>query len=124
MRMNPDLIREILLLTENNTSLYDHYEIERESIPEGLEEYTFSEIEYHIELCYKFNFIERECSFYVIALNDLTPEGHLFLADIRETRNWIKIKEIATKSGSFSLSALKEIAVQVVSQSIVKSFNL
>ncbi|MGL5717357.1 DUF2513 domain-containing protein [Cetobacterium sp.] len=124
MRMNPDLIREILLLTENNTNLYDHYEIELEAIPEGLEEYTFSEIEYHIELCYKFNFIEKECSFYAITLTDLTPEGHLFLADIRETRNWIKIKEIATNVGSFSLSSLKEIAVQVISQSIIKSLNL
>lgn len=124
MKMNPDLIREILLLTESNTSLYDHYEIESDSIPEGLEDYSFSEIEYHIELCYKFNFIERECSFYSITLTDLTPKGHLFLADIRESRNWIKIKEIATKSGSFSLSALKEIAIQVVSESIVKSLNL
>ena len=124
MRMNPDLIREILLLTENNTSLYDHYEIERDSIPEGFEKYNFSEIEYHIELCYKFSFIDRECYFHTIELIDLTPEGHLFLANIRESRNWIKIKEIATKSGSFSLSALKEIAVQVVSQSIVKSLNL
>lgn len=123
MKMNPDLIRTILLLTEEKTSYAEEYEFEVESVPKELDAYSLDEIKYHLELCQKLNFLE--CNIYPssIYLEDLTPQGHIFLADIRENDNWIKIKNIASKSGSFSLTALKEIAVQVVSQSIINSFN-
>ncbi|MGL5580524.1 MAG: DUF2513 domain-containing protein [Cetobacterium sp.] len=121
--MNPDLIRKILLLTEENTSYGEDYEFEDEALPIELESYSLDEIFYHVELCKKFYFLE--CSIYphFIVLEDLTPQGHLFLSDIRDELVWSKTKNIASKVGSFSITTLKEIAVQVVSQSINTFFN-
>ncbi|MCQ9627549.1 DUF2513 domain-containing protein [Cetobacterium somerae] len=123
MKMNPDLIRKILLLTEENTSYGEEYEFEDEALPIELENYSLDEIFYHVELCKKFDFLECFIYPHCIVLEDLTPQGHLFLSDIRDDLVWNKTKNIASKIGSFSITTLKEIAVQVVSQSINTFFN-
>lgn len=55
----------------------------------------------------------------VYCLNDLTYDGHQFLADIRSNDIWIKTKSVASKVGSMSVSAIIQIASSVVS-SVIK----
>ena len=54
---------------------------------------------------------------------DLSPSAHEFLANIRKDTNWNKTKSIAKTVGSFSITALKEISVQVIASAISANFN-
>ena len=50
---------------------------------------------------------------------DLTYSGHQFLADIRSDNVWNKTKDVAKNVGSESLHALKDIAVNLVTSTIL-----
>lgn len=50
-----------------------------------------------------------------VAIADLTPSGHEFLANIRADTNWNKVKQKSKAIGSESLSVLAQIAGQVIS---------
>ncbi|MBW7475958.1 DUF2513 domain-containing protein [Paenibacillus oenotherae] len=124
MKLNPDCIRAILLTVEDESG-YD-----RESdfyIPLSkprLTDFSYEEVFYHIDQCRMSGLVTRvrktmNPSYHV---EDLTPTGHAFLADIRSDTNWNKTKEIAKNVGSFSLDALTKIAVGVVTAAINKNF--
>lgn len=49
---------------------------------------------------------------------DLTPEGHEFLANIREDNNWKKIKNVSSNIGFASLKAVSAIAEGVATAAI------
>ncbi len=55
---------------------------------------------------------------------DLTPDGHSFLANIREPSNWEKIKTVGHKLGCTSLPTLSNIASQVVAALIKQYLKL
>ncbi len=57
----------------------------------------------------------------VYQINELTYLGHEFLDDIRPDTVWEKTKSIAATTGTASLHALKEIAINVVSSIIQNS---
>lgn len=124
MKLNPNCIRDILIAVEENTgyNFYLDYPSERDKCP-SLEPYADDEIRYHIYQCYKAGLIElngREDLAGNIGIQDLTPSGHSFLANIRSDNIWKDVKEISSKVGSSSLSALSQIATGVVS-AIIKS---
>lgn len=142
MKLNPDCIRDILFTVEEKTSpssqfvykpsekyinrflLDDECEEEPQVIHERLKSYTDEEILYHINQCELSGFFTdvNQCTGYLFFIQDLSPLGHQFLADIRSDTNWNKTKDIAKKVGSFSLNTLKDISVKVVSDVISKSF--
>jgi len=58
-----------------------------------------------------------------IMIRDLTPYGHKFIANIRESNNWNKIKKIANDVGTTSLEAIMQIAINVISGLIASKFQ-
>lgn len=116
MKLNPDCIRDILLLVEDSCDHENYLECPEE-FPETIKDkYSPNELYYHIKQCELSGFIrdvrwtlDGDCS-----IRDLSPLGHQFLADIRSDTNWSKTKEIAQKVGSTSLDAISKIASDVI----------
>ena len=122
MRLNPDCIRDLLLTIEDTTT-FTHsmeYYVDRNDFPR-LIDYSHEEILYHIRQC-KMAELITNAHFYdggdCILIPDLSPTGHEFLANIRSDNAWNKTKDIAEKTGSYSLSALATIATGVITQII------
>lgn len=128
MKLNPNCIRDILIAVEENTGyhIYLDYPTERDKCP-SLSNYEDDEIRYHIYQCYKSGLIEfagKEDLDGNIPINDLTPAGHSFLANIRSDNVWSDVKKVSSKIGSTSLSALIQIANGVVSALIKSQLGL
>ncbi|CAI3543021.1 MULTISPECIES: DUF2513 domain-containing protein [Clostridium] len=141
MKLNPDCIRDILFAVEEKTSytssfvykpsvkfndfLFDDDTDNNSIVPEILESYTDEEILYHLKQCELSNFFTKInwSPSNLCVIDDLSPLGHNFLSDIRSNTNWNKIKNIAQNTGSSSLTALKDIAVAVISEVIKSQFQ-
>jgi len=143
MKLNPDCIRDILFTVEEKTSpssqfvykpsekytnkflLDDESEEELQIIHERLQFYTDEEILYHINQCELSGFFTEvsQCTGYLYFIEDLSPLGHQFLADVRSDTNWNKTKSIAKTVGSTSLTAIKDIASTVISEVIKSQFQ-
>ena len=57
-------------------------------------------------------------------IGDLSPAGHEFLANIRKDTVWNGVKSVAGKVGATSLSALTQIAANVVTELVKAQFGL
>lgn len=126
MKLNPDLIRDILLTVEENCDFNHYIEIREDNNPFVLlSKYSHEEILYHVQQCNLNSFFSR-VSYYdageCIDITYLTPKGHEFLENIRNEKNWKKTKLCANKVGSFSLDILSKIAVNVISSLIQSQF--
>ncbi|MDR2879716.1 MAG: DUF2513 domain-containing protein [Fusobacteriales bacterium] len=130
MKLNPDCIRDILLQTEQGRFFIFRPIDPSESNDTNLKKlfflsnYSYDEILYHLNQCYKMNYIvvdNRDLDH--ISINDLEPLGHSFLANIRENNNWSKTKEIANKIGSLSLETLQQIASNLITALISDKFK-
>lgn len=125
MRLNMECIRDILLTVEEYTGFQtqmkypsDEYEYIR------LSDYPVEEILYHVKQCEAFGLVTKaswtlDGAFFI---SDLSPEGHMFLANIRSDNNWSKTKEIYRKIGVESIDAIKQISTGVVSELIKQAF--
>lgn len=118
MKLNPDCIRDILLVIENTTTYHDSWDWDFDNFDEPLlNNYSHEEILYHILQCKKAGLVDG-CEFYFGAdagtVCDLSPYGHQFLADIRSESVWNKTKDIAQNIGSNSLDVLKQISSGVL----------
>ena len=126
MRLNPDCIRDILLQTELNPFRIESSD-KFEDLPfkdfEFLFPYSYDEVTYHLKQCDLMNFIELKRYLSYTDVYDLYPEGHSFLANIRNDNNWNKTKNIAKQIGSFSLETLKDVASNVISDLITRNFK-
>jgi hypothetical protein len=93
---------------------------------ERLDEYTIVEVLYHVKQCELSGFLTKVIWFMDggCQINDLSPYGHEFLANIRSDNNWCKTKDIAKGIGSMSLGALTDIASNVVLALINKKFQI
>ena len=135
MKMDPDCIRDILLQTEERFVIiplpylnFDTYKMEDpEPLPKGkyphIYQYDMKKLIYHVELAAEMDFIKLNDLKDIYKIEDLTAQGHLLLADIRNEDVWSKTKDIAKKTGTSSLDALKQIAVNVVSSIITNYFQ-
>lgn len=94
-----------------------------------LSSYFDDEIRYHVRQCELSGLLYRvhalsgggELSYLI---EDLTPKGHEFLANIRKDTVWNGVKDVAGKVGSTSLSALTQIASNVIAELIKSQFGL
>lgn len=141
MRLNLDCVRDVLLCVEENTGLYKScYFVE--SVPPGCEEffdidihipsyqvdlgkkYSNEELIYHVNYCIKSDFVSD--SGYItngmIQIEDLTPAGHEFIANIRNDSVWNKVKSAAITVGVQSAPALIELASKIA-MSLVNSWK-
>ena len=89
-----------------------NYEKEQKVFYENLKnELNRRKVRYKIEensvILSKYGFLKEHIN--LVNRYELTPEGHLFLADIKNDENWLKIKEISDKIGFSSLDSIKEI---------------
>ncbi|MEG2342472.1 MAG: DUF2513 domain-containing protein [Bacilli bacterium] len=123
MKLNPDCVRDILLSIEELTGI-GKVIVFSTAKNLNLDQYSDEEIAYHIQQCeyssliiVSSRFINGGC-----IIRDLTPSGHEFLANIRSNNNWNKTKEISKKVGSTSLNVMSQIAANVISELLKKSF--
>lgn len=105
MKLNSDCVRDILMMVEdvcdfNTVVEYSNYSEKHEHI----DKYSHDEIIYHIKQCEQAGLIEG-VDYYddgdYIVINDLTPSGHDFLANIRQDTVWNGIKKHCEKSRQY-----------------------
>jgi hypothetical protein len=58
----------------------------------------------------------------VTGVGNLSFKGHEFLNTVRDEKVWSRTKEIAQKTGNFSLDILKTIAVKIAQELITGMF--
>lgn len=127
MKLNLDCIRDILISVES-MEYGDIWSIE--NLINLLPQYNDSELHYHCLKLVEAGLLDASTMrtlnspLQIFRINDLTYEGHQFLADIRSDNNWNKTKEVAKNIGSESLSAIREIATAVISSIIHQKLNL
>lgn len=128
MRLNSDCIRDILLTAEEECDSEHRMQyVKDEIVPERLKKYSHNELLYHIRQCEYSKLIFKPLYYDCdtnIKIPDLTPEGHQFIANIREDKVWNGVKSIAQQVGSHSLNALTQISSNVIAQLIKSYFNL
>ena len=135
MRLNPDCIRAVLLCVESSanpdgsflfrfsdpTGFMDGPTISDPSISinsrDELKGFTEDEVKYHIKQCSDARLITLRNAHItdICVVEDLTPDGHKFLAEIRDDTNWNKIKEKASQIGCLSLNVLSSVASTYIS---------
>lgn len=125
MRLNPDCIRDILLYVEKNTDYENHASLLDKEDFKKFSNYSYNEIMYHIKQCDSSGFFLGKVKYWYdgFIIDDLSPAGHEFLANIRRDTNWEKTKELSKKVGSSSLEVIKDISAQVISNLISNQFN-
>lgn len=138
MRLNFDCVRDILLCVEENTDLrhlcvfvdietyqQSNFFDEQPDIQPYqetlMQKYDNDTIIYHIRYCNTAGLLLSSPKSADIVIEDLTPDGHSFLANIREPSNWEKITNVAHKLGCTSLPTLSNIASQVVA-ALIKQY--
>lgn len=125
MRLNPDIIRNILFVVETHTDVNTPVSSDELYSDVLLSSFNKNEIDYHVRqadlsgLLYKVSYFKIPS----FVIEDLSPDGHKFLNNIREKPNWSKTKTVAKNIGSFSIDALKDISSSVISELISKQFN-
>lgn len=126
MKLNPDCIRDILLVVEKETDLNTQVRYPVETVDDLISSYTQEEVLYHIKQC-ELSGMFAKIKWYNVTMGCvvfyLSPAGHEFLSNIKDDGNWSKTKEMAGKVGSFSLNVLKEIAVSVIASVLTKELG-
>ncbi len=127
MKLNSDCVRAILLTVEKHTDFNTPFQYDKDDFDYPLlKKYSYDEIVYHIKQCELSNLIFGVHYFdggNNVVISDLSPEGHQFIANIREDKVWKGVKTVACKVGSTSLSAITQIASGVVSELIKAYFT-
>lgn len=113
MKLNPNCIRAILLTVEEHSDFFHATEYKAEKPFHSLTDFSHEEILYHIMQCQKSGLIE-DVHYYDggqhTDIRDLTPEGHEFLANMRNDPVW---KQVLCKGAGASLPVLMELAKEV-----------
>lgn len=122
MKLNPDCIRDILLEVEDQTDYTNSLSYSTsEPKPKRWNRYDHAEIIYHIKQCERSELLV-DVMYYedgdYIEISDLSPEGHQFLANVRQDSIWNNTKAIANKVGSKSLGTLLQISTAVITELI------
>lgn len=120
MRINADLVRDILIFAEDNTDM-NHW-VSGKELSDAVK-YLDGEIIYHVRYLAEAGYIKTDRGTEIddnnYAIIDLTPVGHKFTEEIRPNATWKKVKMTAKSIGSYSLDTLQKIAVQVISATIM-----
>ncbi|WP_374284167.1 DUF2513 domain-containing protein [Lactococcus sp.] len=124
MRLNPDLIRDILLVVEENCTLTET--VDSTLLFSKIKGYDEETIMYHVnqaELSGLFTKVDHYWGI-DLSIRDLSPEGHKFVNEIRNDNAWNKTKNSAAKLGNYSFQALMTIASDVTTNLISKQLGI
>lgn len=125
MRLSPDCVRDILLTVEEHSGVNRAISLPQPSF-ERLQRYSDEEVIYHVRQCDLSGLLYKVQPFgsnhYLI--QDLTPNGHEFLENVREQSVWNKAKEKAVSVGSFSLTTLVQIAAGIIQAAISSKIGI
>lgn len=117
MKLNPDCMRDVLI--EMEKAEYEE-PVYPKHIYESLSKYSEDEINYSIIKLNEAGFIKAVIKSNIgydaniLRLDDITYQGHQFLADIRSDTVWNNVKEVSKKVGSNSLQAISQIATSII----------
>lgn len=122
MKLNYDLIRNLLLTAENQEQNSSLSQTELDNFIKKYN-YTFEELIYHLKRLEEADYITihtQTLSNQIInyKLNSITWNGHQFLDTIRSNKVWNVTKDVAKDLKIKSISAFSQIAVQVASNLI------
>lgn len=126
MRLNPDCVRDILLVVEAETTATQRATYPSEEFNALDEKYAPDVVLYHVIQCIEYGYFRDviDLSQMAFLIPDLSPAGHEFLANIRKDNVWNGVKGVAEKVGATSLSALTQIASNVITEIIKAQFGL
>lgn len=113
MKIDLDLVRELLLVMEPKLDGFRNYTIEY--IAELLPGSDYKTVYYHIHYLAKCGFLEVNSAEYII---DLTPAGHQYLNKIRNKQIWNKVKKIIQPLGNISFSVISNLVTELVSKTL------
>lgn len=127
MELNKDCVRDVLLSCEELLKIdEDGYmnSLSHEELGQALPNYKTEDIIYTVVKLKEAGFLDVKVTkaFGNILVNvriyDITFNGHEFLNDIRDDKNWKKVKDIAKSVGAFSINMIAQIAVGVIQTNI------
>lgn len=116
MQLNPDCIRDLLIVIEDNTNYKIGVTYPSEHFSHLLNKYSDMMLRYHLIQLSKANRIEpiKIDDLERLTITDLTPMGHEFLANIRSDTVWNKTKPILKILGTHSISIINQVAGNVL----------
>ena len=120
MKFEPELVRDILLDIEKLHQYPKPFIFSDNSKFDKASKYDTNVIVYHCKLLNEAGFINWSPTFdgsgslYIAFINGMTYEGHQFLDSVRSPKVWRETKEVAGKSGVFSLNFLSQTASQII----------
>ena len=135
MKLNPDCLRDIMLLVEDRISVETAIEN-----PNGLRKFSYvsipclvrllpdsyskEEIIYHIVQLSESGYLKTDFSFatsemfgyfYLNTIYHITPKGHDFIANIWGKESWAKTNAVLKSLKSISLSVIETVAKGITS---------
>lgn len=126
LKLNPDCIRDILLDIEATSTINTGWKYDSRTPSSRLSHYDRFEIAYQARYCAEANLIS---GFSIggnsesVFASDLTPNGHEFLANIRNDTFFNKVKDIAKELCVESLPGLQQIALNAALVVIKSHFS-
>ena len=122
MKLNPDCAREVLLALENVLQIDENLTmpaLNAYALFDLIPKFSKPDVLYTLQKLEEAGFIIASFQFVSGSLSDgyissITYRGHEFLENIRENKNWEKVKSAAAKIGSFSVSVLGEISKSLI----------
>ena len=140
MKLNPDCIRDIMLVLEEKLSVCDSpkgYYFQSSSVPGIIscvheKGYSKEEVAYTVLQLAESGYIVTSsrdlCNITHHTFNPgsilyITPKGHEFIAKIRDTERWRKVKSGVSIIRDYSLSAIASIAEGITSAAISAFFS-
>lgn len=135
MKLNPDCLRDIMLLVEDRISVETAIEN-----PNGLRKFSYvsipclvrllpdsyskEEIIYHVVQLSESGYLKTDFSFaasemfgyfYLNTIYHITPKGHDFIANIGGKESWAKTSAVLKSLKSISLSVIETVAKGITS---------
>lgn len=112
MRLNHDLIRQLLLRIEDIADGCTNFPLQY--FIEEFPEYSQKDVNYHIKFLSDAGLIESHEA-YVI---DITPYGRNYLDSIRNNSIWENTKEKIQPLGSVALSVISDIGLSLIKKQL------
>ena len=134
MKLEPDIVRSLLLALEDKLRLNNELEYPRAFITDicssvFLSGYSLPQIAYTAlklkEAGYIDAYIESsDGCIGSVCFSSITFTGHQFLESVRNQANWNKTKEIACQAGNFTLKVLESISSGLATAYIKNTIGL
>lgn len=106
MKFNPECVRDILLTAENEITENAPFKIGPNSKHEILNNYSFSEIAYHIQQCHEYELIEYKKNILgEYQIKNILPAGNELIAKSEKSQIW----KTALEKGLHSIPSMISI---------------